>query len=86
MQAALTGGVEDAGHERGPDAPTADGGVHLGVREGHRAAVDVVAGQADDAVVEPDLEASPLWDVHHLRVHAVPRPSVPPAPLPELDV
>ena len=82
---ALTGGGEDAGHEGLPDALPAHGGVHLGVRQGHRGSVDVIAGQADDAVVDPNLEASPLGDVHHLRFHT-PSPFRPPAPLPEPDV
>jgi len=46
--------------------------------------VDVVAGQPHDTVVQPDLEASLLRDVHHLRVHVPVLPS--PAPLPEPDV
>src|SRR3954452_906264 len=75
-EAALAGRVEDTGHQRGPDAPTTHGGVHLGVRQRHRAAVYVIARQPDDVVVDPDLEASPLGDVHHLRVHA----SSPPVP------
>ena len=84
-QPALAGGVEDAGDQRRPDALAADARVHLGVRKGHRGAVDVIAGQTDDAVVDPDLEASLLRDVHHL---ACPSSSSfrPPAPLPEPDV
>jgi len=84
-QPALAGGIEDTRDQGAADPATADAGVHLGVRKGHRGAVDVVAGQPDDAVAELDLEASLLRDVHHLRVHAL-CPSVPPAPLPGLDV
>src|SRR3954469_22608325 len=68
-QAALPRGGEDACYQRRPEAAAAHAGIDLGVRQRHRAAVDVVARQADDAVVDPDLEASPLGNVHHLRVH-----------------
>ena len=58
-EAALAGGVEDAGDQRRADAPATDGGVDLGVREGHRGAVDVVTGQPDDAVVDAGPRSVP---------------------------
>src|SRR4051812_22056095 len=69
-QPALAGSGQDAGDERRPYAATTDARVDLGVRQRHRAAVDVVAGEADDAVADPDFEAPLLGDVHDRGVHA----------------
>src|SRR3712207_2864717 len=85
-QPALPGGGEHAGDERRADSAAADGGVDLGVRQRHGAVLDVVAGQADDPVAEPDLEAPPIRDVDHARLHAGCPPPLVPAPLPGLDM
>src|SRR4051812_50220904 len=69
-QPALAGGGQDAGDERRPYAAATDARVDLGVRQRHRAAVDVVAGETDDAIADPDFEAPLLGDVHDRGVHA----------------
>ncbi len=86
MQAAFAGGGEDAGDQRLTDAAALHGGVGLGVREGRGAVLDVVAGEAEDLVTEPHLEASPIRDVDHDRLRAAVPPLLPPAPLPGFDI
>ena len=72
VQSALAGGGENAGHQLRAVAAATHGRVDLRVGEGHRAPVDVVAGQPHDLLPTADLEATPLGDVHHRHVH---RPS-----------